>query len=322
MTKLSCCFSSLVLAAGLLLGAASGAQAQTSLKIAGSRTITLLPVSYAQKQGYFKREGLDVQVLPVPAASAVVSAVVSGSAQIGYGGSVGIIFARAQNQPLSIFSALTFEEAKADGRWTWLMASERSGVRKPQDLAGKTIAMNATGGVCELLVREHLAKAGVPYESTKTIVVPFPQMQAALQLGNADAACVVEPMRTNIRTSPDVKGITVAEGILADAAQRYVLDVLFTRDDWGSANPEVLRKFHLGLASAFADYRKDPTLFRRQIAEEFKLGPAVVSLMKSDLGFSDAAPTVAELAPLVDGLKRSGMLKSELKPEALVLKKP
>lgn len=311
----------LAISFGLCLSAIAppSAIAQTALKIAGSRTITLLPVSYAQKQGYFKREGLDVEVLPVPSASAVVSAVISGSAQIGYGGSVAMVFARAQNQPLGIFSALTFEDSKQDGQWTWLMASERSGVRSVKDLAGKTIAMNATGGVCELLVRDHLAKAGVPYESTKRIVVPFPQMQAALQLGNADAACAVEPIRTNIRTSPEVKGIALASGILADASQRYVLDVLFTKDDWGRGNAEALRKFQRGLAAAFADYKKDPTLFRKHIAEDFKLSPAVVSLMKSDLAFSDAPPTAAELAPLVDALNRNGMLKSSLKPEALLL---
>ncbi|MGH6625114.1 MAG: hypothetical protein ACRECD_00975, partial [Burkholderiaceae bacterium] len=35
----------------------SAAQAQTAVKVAGLRTIAFIPVTYAQKQGYFKREG-------------------------------------------------------------------------------------------------------------------------------------------------------------------------------------------------------------------------------------------------------------------------
>jgi ABC-type nitrate/sulfonate/bicarbonate transport system substrate-binding protein len=46
--------------AGLLLAAAMSASAQTILNVPGLRTIALLPVQHALKQGYFKREGLDV----------------------------------------------------------------------------------------------------------------------------------------------------------------------------------------------------------------------------------------------------------------------
>ncbi len=295
------------------------AQAQTSLKVAGLRTIAFIPVTYAQKQGYFKREGLDVEVITVGAGPAVISAVASGSAQIGYSASVPVLFARAQNQPIRIFDAFTYESAKAGGQWTWLVASEKSGIKSVKDLAGKTLAMNAMGAVCELQFREHMVKAGITFDSAKKIVVPFPQMQAALQLGNADAACVVEPFFTNMRVSPEIKAIPLASGIVTSQAQRYTLDVLFAREDWGRANQEALRRFNRGLMLAFADYRKDPTLFRRQITEDFKLSPAVVSLMKSDLEFTELQPSSAEIKPLIDGLLRQGLLKTELKPEDVIL---
>lgn len=307
------------LACAALLLASLAASAQTPLKVAGLRTIALLPVQYALKQGYFKREGLDVEVITVGAGPAVISAVTSGSAQIGYTASVPVLFARAQGQPVRIFDAFTYETAKADGQWTWLVASKKSGVKSVKDLAGKTLALNATGALCELQLREHMAKAGVPWESTKKIVVPFPQMQAALQLGNADAACVVEPFRTNMRVSPEVGSQVLAAGVLADASQRYTLDVLFAREDWGQANTETLRRFNRGLAAALADFKREPGLFRRLITEDFKLSPAVVSLMKSDLAFSDLQPAPADIKPLLDGLARNGLLKTPLRPEDVIL---
>jgi ABC-type nitrate/sulfonate/bicarbonate transport system substrate-binding protein len=307
-------FAGLALAAAIL-----PASAQTSLKVAGLRTIALLPVQHALKQGYFKREGLDVEIITVGAGPAVISAVTSGSAQIGYTASVPVLFARAQNQPVRIFDAFTYETAKEGGQWTWLVANEKSGIKSVKDLAGKTLAMNAMGAVCELQFREHMAKAGIAFESAKKIVVPFPQMQAALQLGNADAACVVEPFRTNMKVSPEIKATTLAAGILADQSQRYTLDVLFAREDWGQANMDTLRRFNRGLMSALADFNKDNASFRRMITDDFKLSPAVVSLMKSDLEFTALQPTAADIKPLLDGLSRQGLLKAALKPEDVIL---
>lgn len=306
--------------AGLMLAAVSlAATAQTSIKVAGLRTISLLPVQYALERGYFKREGLDIDVITVGTGPAVISAVTSDSAQIGYTASVPVLFARAQNQPVRIFDAFTYESSSADGQWTWLVASEKSGIHSVKELAGKVVALNAQGNACELLLREHLGKAGVSFDAVRKIVVPFPQMQAALQLGNADAACVVEPFRTNVRVSPAIKATTLASGILADQSQRYTLDVLFVREDWGQAHLDVLKRFNRGLSSAFDDFRKDKSLFRRLIIEDFKLSPAVVSLMKSDLEFTALQPSPAEIKPLIDGLARQGLMKTSFQPDDVIL---
>ncbi|MBO9642310.1 MAG: ABC transporter substrate-binding protein [Pseudacidovorax sp.] len=310
-----------VLALALVAGGLP-ALAQTALKVGGFRTITMLPIEHGVRQGYFKKEGLDVEVLTVNAGPAVISAVASGSVQIGYSAAVPVLFARAQNQPVAIVDALTQESAEADGQWTWLIASEKSGVKSVRELAGRTVAINAMGGACELLLRDHLAKAGVAYDGVKKIVVPFPQMQAALQLGNADAACLVEPFRTNVNVTPAIKGLTVAKGILADLSRPYALDVLFVREDWAGGNADTLRRFNRGLARALDDYRRNPALLRQQMADDFKLGPATVSLMQSNLRFGDLTASPAQIQPLLDGLARHGMLKNPPTAQAAVLSLP
>lgn len=295
------------------------AAAQTVLKVGGLRTISLLPVIYAEKQGYFKREGLDVEVTTVNSGPAVISAVMSNSVQVGYTASLPVLFARAQNQPVRIFTAFTYETPKPDGQWTWLVASERSGVKSVKDLAGKTVAINAGGALCELLVREHLAKAGVSWDSVKKIVVPFPQTQAALQLGNADAACIIEPFRTNMRVAPGVKSVTLAAGAVADGSPGYMLDVLVVREDWGSANKDTLRRFNKGLQSAMSDFATKPGVYRQLIADDFKLSSAVVSLMKSDLEFNLRQPQAADIQPLIGAMTRHKLLTVPMKAEDVVL---
>lgn len=311
-------------AAAMVLALAGSAHAQTpaplSLTVGGLRTIQFVPVQYAQKQGYFKREGLDVSIISLNSGPAVISAVANGSVQVGYASPVPVIFARAAHQPVRIFDALTMTTPSASAQWNWLMASEKSGVKSIKDLAGKTIALNTMGGACELQFRESMAKAGVSWDSVNKIVVPFPQMQAALQLGNADAGCVVEPFHTSMRVSPEVKATMLATGTLASGTAQYPEDVLFVREDWGNAHKEALRRLDRGIAAALADFSKEPALFRRVLTEDFKLDPAVVSLMMAgEMKFANVQPTAADIRPLVDGLLRHQMLKAPLNPDDVVL---
>lgn len=315
------------LAAGSLLAAlfalplAAGAQAPTKLRLAGLKTMTLIPLYHAQRNGHFKAEGLDVEFIVLNAGPAVASAVTSRSAEIGYSASIPVIYARANNQPFKVFATLTQETGAPDGAWTWLVASAKSGVNSMKDLAGKTIMYNAASSLCELEYRDYLAKAGVAWESVKKIIVPFPQSPAALELGNADSACMIEPFYTHVRVSPSIQAKTLAQGMLAnlDPKKGVALDVLFVREDWGAQNLDVLRRFHRALGKATAEIKADPSIRKRMLTEEFKLSPAIASLMKSDLEFTDFNPRIDMFEPILDGMRRNDMLKTPVKAEDLIL---
>ena len=50
----------------------------------------------------------------------------------------------------------------------------------------------------------------------KLIVIPFPEIPAALQLGEADAACLVEPFFTSVMHSHATPATILAAGSLAN----------------------------------------------------------------------------------------------------------
>jgi ABC-type nitrate/sulfonate/bicarbonate transport system substrate-binding protein len=297
------------------------AQSQTpvSVKIGGLRTIQFMPVQYALKEGYFKREGLDVDLVLLNSGPAVISAVLSGSVQVGYASPVPIIFARAQGQPVRMFNALTMTSSQSAMQWNSLIASERSGVKSVKELAGKTLALNTMGGACELQFREAMGTAGVSFDGAKKIVVPFPQMQAALQLGNADAACPVEPFRASMLLTPEVKGTVLASGTVSGATHRYPEDILFTSDEWGNANKDLLLRINHALASAIIDLKKDPALLRRMLVEDLKLSDSIVEALSPGMEFTSVVPDAADIEPIVGALNRHQMLKSEVRPGDTVL---
>jgi NitT/TauT family transport system substrate-binding protein len=283
--------------------------------------MAMVPLYHAEKEGYFKAEGLDVEFVALSSGPAVASALASGSFEIGQTNVVPTIFARSSGQPFKIFGALTYETSQPNGQITWLVASDRSGAHSAKDLAGKTVAMNATGGFCEMMVREHLSKAGVGWDTVKKLVVPFPQMQAALELGNADAACTIEPFRTAMESSAKVKSIAVGNGGLPNlpATQRVMMDVLMVRDDWGDKNTETLAKFSRAVNRALVDMRQKPQLFRQWIVEDFRIDPATAGQMKVGAPFSDLRVQAQDIAPMIDALQRHGMLKAPVKPSDIVI---
>jgi ABC-type nitrate/sulfonate/bicarbonate transport system substrate-binding protein len=308
-------------ALALVAAGATAADAPQTVRIGGLRADSMIRLYHAERAGYLAKEGLKAEFTLLGSGPAVASAVVSGSVDVGYSAVVPGIFARANNQPYKMFMTMATESGEAGHQGTWIAVKDASAVRSVKDLAGKTVAINASGALCELLVRDHLAKAGVPYDAVKKVVLPFPQMQAALETGNADAACLTEPFFAAARMAPNVKARALAAGMVADLdpKTRVAQDGMFVRDDWGSKNKDVLRKLVKAVARATEDFKKDPSLYRKQMVEEFKLKPAMAEQIAIYFDFGDLAAQPRDLQPVVVAMQRNGLLKSDMKAEDVVL---
>ncbi|MGH7083466.1 MAG: ABC transporter substrate-binding protein, partial [Acetobacteraceae bacterium] len=131
------------------------ATAQQTLRLAYLRTPSIIPVLDAQEMGYFKKEGIAVDLITLNNGPAAVAAVVSGSADIGYAANLPLISAFAEHQPIRAFLT-NASERWPEPMFEYLLASARSGVKTLAGLKGKTAASNATNGGCDLMIRDHL----------------------------------------------------------------------------------------------------------------------------------------------------------------------
>ena len=215
------------------------AAAEETVRLAFLKTLGIVPVIDAQQMGYFNKEGLKLEMITLNNGPAVVSAVVGGSADIGFSATLPVISAVAEHQPIREFMISTVERwPLEEGLGENLLASARSGIKTLEDLKGKTVASNATNGGCDLMIRDHIRAAGIPASAMKMVVVPFPQMKAALELGTIDAACAVAPFSSAIMSSPQIKGTVLAKGIIADLPQvkSFAIGGYFARADWLAKN--------------------------------------------------------------------------------------
>lgn len=164
------------------------------------------PVLLAAGKGYFARQGLDVDLQPLPGGADMVVLTANGNFDIGIGGTGPAYFnAAARGVDLKIISPLHFERAP---QATPLMVSKKrfdSGeLTKVSDLKGKKVSVNARGAT-EYWLDTALRTDGLTINDVDLQTLGFSDVPAALESGALDGAMLGEPLATQA----EQKGIAV-----------------------------------------------------------------------------------------------------------------
>ena len=170
----------------------------TKVKVGVLPISNVAPLYLGMKKGFFKAEGLEVEPSIGQSGNELVTGMVSGSTDFAFLGYVPLMSARAQGLPVKVVANADNGAETADKEWTLLLSKKGSPIKKPADLAGKTIAVNALKGVGEVEIKAALDKRGVDPNSIKLLEVPFPEMPAALEKGRVDVIWAPEPFLTSV----------------------------------------------------------------------------------------------------------------------------
>ena len=303
------------LAAALSLASIGTAHAQDKVKFAYLKTLNIIPFYYALDKGLFKAEGVDLELIPVQNGPAAAAAVVSGSAHLGDAAPTPIIVARSQNQPFKFVIGLDAESTPGK-LYDTMIASKRSGAKTFKDLIGKTVLMNAPGGLCDLAWQDWLAKNQIAANQVKFLVAPFPQYQAMLELGTADAACSAEPFTSGIKQSK-VEPVVLASGFLAEEKQRYMIEGVFATEAWAAQNKKTIAAVKRALARAVGELKGNKDALRKILTDEYRLPPALAESLKLNLDPPlDIDPK--DLQPILAAMEKYGMVKRGISAADLV----
>ena len=175
--------------AALMIFIASPAQAQPATKKIrmgiSTTSIVFLPFYAAMHKGFYKDEGIDLELIVMPATLAS-TAVVTGD--VDYNGAVTrVIGAAVQGRSLKV---LIFT---ADRTLTFLMAKKE--IRDGRDLKGRKIAGSSSGGSATLLAKFAMKHFGL--DADRVSIMPMgggdASCLAALESGVADATILGIP---------------------------------------------------------------------------------------------------------------------------------
>jgi NitT/TauT family transport system substrate-binding protein len=172
----------------------SGDLEKSDITVSILKTTDLAPFHLATKEGYFKDEGLNVKFVDAPSGGESVGKLVSGEVDIAYASYTPFFLAQSKNAAGAKGGVKIVADASSAGPGsTMVVATPNSSVKTIKDMAGKRVAVTATGTISDLLTMATLNTNNVDYSKIKWTPTPFPLTAQALNEGRFDAAFVTEP---------------------------------------------------------------------------------------------------------------------------------
>lgn len=182
--------------ASMAFAGKSDAKEDLSVSVGVTNTASDVSMFIAHKRGYFRDEGLSVQLIRFDSAGRMIAPFASGELDVGAGApSAALYNAVARGIDIRIVSD---KNSTPPGRGTQpllvrkdLVASGRFKALK--DLKGMKIASAAPGTSASTTLYKALEAGGVSPRDVQNIYLGFPQHVLALTNGAVDAAFTVEP---------------------------------------------------------------------------------------------------------------------------------
>ncbi|HEV2604865.1 MAG TPA: ABC transporter substrate-binding protein [Microvirga sp.] len=171
----------------------AGAQAQTkvTLGVGGKPVLYYLPLTIAERKGFFKEEGLDVQIQDFAGGARALQALVGGSVDVVTGAYEHTIRMQAKGQDVRAVTEL--------GRFPGItvgVKKELAGeIKSPADFKGRKIGVTAPGSSTALVAQYAMVKAGLkPSDAAIIGVGATASAVAAMQRGEIEIISNAEPV--------------------------------------------------------------------------------------------------------------------------------
>lgn len=202
-----------------------------------TRSVFYAPQYVAINNGYFKENGMDIELTTGQGADAVMTAVLANQCDIGFAGPEASIYVynEGKEDHTQVFAQLT----KKDG--SFLVARNQTEKFDWQDLKGKLVIPGRKGGVPYMTLEYVLKKNGIDPQKDATLddSIKFDLMAGAFASGNADYVTLFEP--TASMTQEQGKGYLVAS--VGEAAGEIPYTAYFAKKSYIENNEDTIQKF-------------------------------------------------------------------------------
>lgn len=207
-----------------------------------TRSIFYAPQYVALNKGFFKDEGLEIDLTTGSGADSVMTAVLSNQVNIGFAGPEATIYVyneRSSDCP-KVFAQLT----KRDG--SFLVSRNNTTNFKWEDIRGSVIIPGRVGGVPNMTLQYVLRKHGIDPNKDVSLdtSISFDLMAGAFSAGNADYVALFEP--TASQTQNSNAGYIV--GSIGAETEEVTYTTYFATSSYINANKDVIQGFTNAIA--------------------------------------------------------------------------
>lgn len=157
-----------------------------------------LPLTIAERLGYFGSEGLDVQVREFADPNQSVQAVLSGAAHLYSGGYNSTINLQSRGQAFQSFVV----QGRAPQMVLGVSQHTMGYYRQLRDLRGKRVGVMELGSASHRMARLLLTKAQLSLHEVQYVSLPTAEEAVlAFRAGHIDAICYTDPVMTGLEQS-------------------------------------------------------------------------------------------------------------------------
>jgi len=233
----------------IMIGANGAAMAadKISIMVGGIEKIIYLPAKLAEQLGYFKDEGLDVELLSEPAGVEAENELLAGAVQ----GVVGFYDHTIDLQAKGKFVESVVQFSQAPGEVELVSAKLADQIKGPADFKGKNLGVTGLGSSTNFLTQYLAVKNGVALgEFTSVPVGAGNTFIAALQQGKIDAGMTTEPTISRLLKTGEAKiliDMRSAELTRQALGGVYPAACLYMQTEWVEQHKDETQK----LANAF-----------------------------------------------------------------------
>ena len=266
-------------------GPAHGPVEKTRIRVGVLPVVDVGPYYLAVENGYFKAEGLDVETVVTQSGKASIDGLISGELDISQG-SYPAAF-QAQSRKAADFKIVAEALAAKPGHLV-LGAPPNSPVKRMQDVAGKRVAVTAKNTMCDLAPKAVLESNSVDYTKIQWVEMSFPEMIPAMQRGDVDAACLVEPWVTT--AAKQIGAVPLVDGASGPTANMPMAGFVVNSGQgrFGSTNPNTIAAFQRALNRAALEAQ-----------DRSKVEPVLIKYVKIDQETADIM-TIATYSTSLD----------------------
>jgi NitT/TauT family transport system substrate-binding protein len=269
-----------------------------TLGVGGASLLYYLPLTLADKLGYFKEQGLEVEINDFKGGSQSLQALVGGSIDVVAGAYEHTLRMQAKNQDI----LAVIEMGRYPAISLAIKKDRADKIKSAADLKGAKIGVTAPGSSTNMMVWYLMAKAGLkPDDASFVAVGTGAAAVAAIQKGEIDAIANLDPVIAKLESTGDV--VVLAE-TRTTAGNTKVLGgpmpagVIYLKREFMEKNPNTTQ------ALVNAIYK---TLVWMQAATPEKIAEAV----PADYHLGDKALYITALKAVREAYSQDGVITSE-----------
>jgi NitT/TauT family transport system substrate-binding protein len=230
-----------ILATASLCAAAAHAQAleksRITIAVGGKNLFYYLPLTIAERKGYFKDEGLNAEIVDFPGGAKALQAMVGGSADIVSGAYEHTINMQAKGQHIVALAL----QGRYNGIVIGVTKAKAAQYKSPRDLKGMKFGVTAPGSSTHMAIQNLLVKNGLKPDDVAAIGVGASAgTVAAMKRGDIDGMSNLDPVITKLETDGDMAILVdtrTAKGMQEVYGGAYHAGCIYAPVEWVKKHP-------------------------------------------------------------------------------------